>query len=114
MPALNFHKRFAAEVEMGHKRQTVRPARKWPIRADDRLVLYTGMRTKHCRRLNEAVCRSVEPVQISVNGAHVVPGEVRLSGRPLGAADGFDSHLEFFDWFRMYYGYEFCGEVIRW
>lgn len=122
MPALSFHKRFAEDVQAGRKRQTVRPGRKRPIRPGDRLVLYTGMRTKQCRRLNEAVCRSVEPVQISVNGTHVVPGEVRLSGRPLPAAeldefiaaDGFDSQLEFFDWFERHYGPSFYGVVIRW
>lgn len=122
MPALTFQKRFAAAVEAGRKRQTVRRARKRPIRPGDRLVLYTGMRTKHCRRLGKAVCRTVEPVLISANGAFVVPGEVRLSGRPLGAAeldefiaaDGFDSHLDFFDWFGRHYGQTFYGVVIRW
>ena len=66
MPALNFKKQFADKVERGEKRQTIRA-----LRADGRnpqpgqtLFLYTGMRTKSCRKLGEAVCSSVEQIDI--------------------------------------------------
>ena len=49
MPALNFQKQFAAQVELylamngaGGKGQTIRAKRKYPIRQHDKLYLYTG------------------------------------------------------------------------
>ena len=83
MPALNFQKQFADAVESGlfdlrgeprpdrligvrPKLQTIRLYRK-----DERdpkpgqtLYHFTGMRTKQCRRLGEAECTSVMPVEI--------------------------------------------------
>ena len=51
MPALNFKKQFAEKVETGEKRQTVRAKRKRAFVVGDKLYLYTGMRTKYCRKL---------------------------------------------------------------
>jgi len=54
MPALNFQSRFADLVASGKKRQTIRPVRRHPIKAGDLLHLFTGMRTKRCKRLPSA------------------------------------------------------------
>jgi len=74
MPALNFKSRFAPAVELGlanplapgAKRCTIRATRKRPICPGDRLSLYTGMRTKACRKLGEAECRTVDRLTLDI------------------------------------------------
>jgi hypothetical protein len=64
MPAYSFQKRFVpallAGLEPGPwvpgmKRQTIRRQRKQRPQVDTRVVLYTGMRTRHCRKLGEGL-----------------------------------------------------------
>lgn len=51
MPILNFKSCYAAAIESGTKRQTIRRPRKRPIKVGDELFLYTGLRTKLVRKL---------------------------------------------------------------
>lgn len=62
MPALNFKKRFEPMIESGDKRQTIRAKRKdcRDPKEGQTLYLYTGMRSKGCRKLGEAPCLSSE------------------------------------------------------
>lgn len=115
MPALNFLKQFVETVERGHDRQTIRAKRKHPIKRGDRLYLYTGMRTKDCRGLGEAICSEVEPI--------IIDGDlVCLSGRclkekerdALARADGFSNYAEMEEWFNEKYTMPFSGHLIRW
>lgn len=123
MPSLNFQKQFAAAVESGEKRQTIRATRKRPFRAGDTLHLFTGMRTKGCRKLGEVRCTSVEHVQIDgIEGYDGVwrDAEIRVANRPVdsldafAADDGFESGLSMFRWFRDTHGIPFEGQLIRW
>ena len=50
MPSLNFTI-FVGKIEDGTKRQTIRLARKRPVKVGDYLYFFTGMRTKKCRKL---------------------------------------------------------------
>ena len=70
MPALNFKAEFAPLVESGEKRQTIRKLRKdgRDPKVGDALYLYTGMRTKKCRKLGIAPCESVQPIEIDEYG----------------------------------------------
>lgn len=117
MPALNFISRFAAPVEKGEKRQTIRLLRKHPIKAGDRLYLYTGQRTKRCRKLREVTCKSVQPIKITPGLRSVVLDERRLTYRPASRVahkDGFSCLGEMMDFFRRVYGRTFDGVLIRW
>ncbi len=117
MPAYNFQARFAPAIESGRKRQTIRPRRKRPTVAGDTLYLYSGMRTKQCRKLREAVCLSVQPVEIA-------PTFIRVGAKVLGVsamwefarADGFGTLGDFYDFFRRHYGvpHERELELIKW
>lgn len=130
MPALNFQARFAELVESGQKRQTIRKPRKndRDPKAGDTLQLYTGMRTKACRKLGEARCYATLAVHLSV-----IPGTgpvVRMEGiaplRPgfrvlidaaadaFAYADGFDDAVEMMVWFQDTHGLPFDGLLIRW
>lgn len=58
MPMFNFKKQFADSVESGEKRQTIRARRKNRPQVGQTAYLYTGARTKACRKLGECVIRA--------------------------------------------------------
>ena len=65
MPAYNFQKQFAPLVESGQKRQTIRAiGKRRHARPGESLQLYTGQRTKACRKLisPDPECVSVQAV----------------------------------------------------
>ena len=124
MPAYNFKKQFAPMVESGLKRQTIRLPRKRPTRVGDTLYLYTGMRTKQCRKLRVEKCTSVWTIEIAT------PSDISLwdydafTRSPwllryddmlaLANADGFETIGAMTDFFAAQYGLPFTGRVIRW
>ncbi len=118
MVAFNFKAQFADDVESGAKPHTIR--QKCRCRPGDALQLYTGMRTKKCRKLRDAICTMVQEITIDVHGKRV---RVRLDGEllplemalDLARADGFGcvtSFAEFFE--REYGGLPFHGWLTRW
>lgn len=116
MPALNFKKQFMAAVLTGTKSQTIRAPRKQPIKAGDKLHLFTGMRTKGCMRLRVTTCTRVGSVEIHANG-QIALGNSYLSTRQMEAfakADGFGSTEEMVAWFREVHGLPFKGQLIEW
>lgn len=65
MPALPFQKNLRAPIRKGTKPGTVRQVRlKNPIKVGDTLYLYTGMRTKQCKKFGERICKAVYPISI--------------------------------------------------
>lgn len=115
---------FAGKIKSGEKRQTIRSASdKWAnVKAGDRLTLYTGLRTKECRKLGEAVVESITPITLqSAAGwveANTQLGVFRLSSidlQNLARRDGFENTRDFFAFFnRKYDGDAFEFYVIRW
>ncbi len=114
MVAYNFMPRFASLVESGEKRQTIRREGK-RIHADrgDKVHLFTGMRTKDCRKLGEGVCIQSAFVTISETGAHV-NGVVVSNLDPFARRDGFRDFDEMKAWFRDTHGLPFTGRLIQW
>lgn len=127
MVAINFSV-FQDKILSGEKRQTVRL--KARCKPGDRLQLYTGMRTKACRKLGEAVCEAVFPVLIGewrardIRFPHPEYGSVirycETDGRADKMADRFARADGFTCWeacaafFREKYGLPFAGQVIVW
>lgn len=120
MVAINFTV-FQDKILSGEKRQTVRL--KARCKPGDTLQLYTGMRTKACRKLGEAVCEAVFPVTIMAEGALIFPRQMtagkfsvpRAAVREMFArADGFTSWEACAAFFREKYGLPFAGQVIVW
>ncbi len=115
MPAINFSPQFADAVEAGAKRQTIRKVRKNPIEYGDTLYLYTGQRTKSCRKLGEWECSNTR--KIVIHKSSVWLDGVLLNLRDtfvLVDDDGFDNMTDFFDWFVDHYGPHFEGVLISW
>jgi hypothetical protein len=115
MVAYNFSERFAPLVESRSKCQTIRQTcRAIP---GDSIQLYTGQRTKACRKLSEVdpICTSTRIVKIALLWADI-DGEI-LEGVSLGefaAADGFSSYDEMCKWFESHYGLPFIGCLTKW
>ena len=124
MPALNFQARFADAVESGEKCQTIRAHRKdkRDPKVGDTLYLYTGMRTKACRKLREVKCEKAVSVFIkpgSIFVADIVDpaGEAvyRLAPKASFAkADGFVDWESMREWFDKTHGLPFKGLLIGW
>jgi hypothetical protein len=132
MVALSFKGQFAGPIVAGTKRQTVRMQRKHPPRVGQLLQLYTGMRTKHCRKIVPDVpCTEVSLIMIVVDADHpeLIAG-ITFDGRDMlrdreierfAVADGFTASegcsarraMGNF-WMRHHGPGEFIGHVIRW
>lgn len=121
MVAYNFKPQFAPLVESGAKRQTIRAlGKRRHARPGDALQLYTGQRTRSCRKLidPDPRCLSVRPIAIRIHSSGV--SSVSLDGkmlstpevRRLAITDGFESLGAFLDFFedRM----PFDGVLIQW
>ena len=121
MVAISFQKRFAPPIIAGDKRQTIRAERKRPIRPGQLLHLFTGMRTKHCRRIGVATCTAVLPIWIDF-----VMDTVTIFKRPMlsemAALDTFAVRDGFRDWRDMHAFWQpkdegvlsFHGVLIEW
>lgn len=131
MVALSFKGQFAEPIIAGIKRQTVRAERKRPPRAGERLQLFTGMRTKHCRKIiPDPICTEVSLILIVIAAEHPeLIASIEISAVPLNAreierfamADGFTGTATVSArramgnfWMRHHGPGEFLGHVIRW
>jgi hypothetical protein len=99
------------------KHQTIRPYRKDnrnPTKGC-RLYLYTGMRTKYCRKLKEVVCEKVDTIEIRELYLIVGSNSLNLSeGHIFARKDGFRDIGEFYKFFKYQYGLPFHGLLIEW
>lgn len=99
MVAYSFQRQFVAPILAGRKRHTIRAERTGRCqhaKLGDKLQLYTGMRTRHCKLIGRAVCQGRQPVRIDLVADIVaLPGRFR-EGR--GALDAFAMSDGFADW----------------
>ena len=117
MPSLNFMERFAGMVERGEKMQTIRRVRKRPIKVGDTLQLYTGQRSKACRKLGVGRCTRVREIRLTAIGFSDRIDGVILSPQErfrLAEDDGFEFIEDFMAFFRGRYGLPFEGVLIEW
>lgn len=113
---------FIDKILSGEKRQTIRKAgKKWEnVKVGDKLTLYTGLRTKDCRKLGESEVESIEDVEIEsplrvfsrikINDKYLFMHEMER----LALSDGFSTIDAFLEFFHDHYGEEFKGKIIKW
>lgn len=120
MPALNFQKQFASAVERGEKCQAIRAPRRDgrpTATIGSTVYLYTGMRTKGCRKLGEGTVTRTEQFVINEDRLIIVGGEPIRSGREedkFARADGFENAYQMCEWFRETHDLPFHGTLIEW
>lgn len=114
MVAFNFKACFAGDVESGKKTQTIRANKR--CKAGDILQLYTGQRTKSCRKLGDAVCIAVDSISITPGGLKFGnPGWWPKDPDVFAERDGFTSYDDMYDFFCSDHEQEvFNGYVIMW
>ncbi|WP_156460418.1 hypothetical protein [Devosia sp. Root635] len=107
--------KFSGPVERREKRRSIR-AKGDRFKVGGSIQLYTGMRTKACRKLvaNDPVCTAVEPITIRqdsvcINGRYLNVPERQA----LAIADGFEGILPFCDFF-LDGSHVFNGFLIVW
>lgn len=114
---------FIDKILSGEKRQTIRRASpKWKnVKVGDKLTLYTGLRTKECRKLGEAVVKSISRIVLHERdsiGGITREGEFPLTYSEidiLARLDGFNSVDDFWDFFNAHYPEKPIEmKVIRW
>lgn len=116
---------FTDKILSGEKRQTIRKAgKKWNnVKVGDKLTLYTGLRTKQCRKLGGAEVESIEDIEIeSITRNGGIWARVKINGNyipahktlELAEADGFMWVNDFLEFFHNHYGTSFKGKIIRW
>jgi len=104
------------------KRQTIRAnGKRRHARPGEAIQLYTGMRTKQCRKIGESKCESVHKIEmdiswhalyIEVDGRAVKGGGIHDFARQDGFANGEDM-LQF--WQEEHRGVShFDGSLIKW
>lgn len=130
MVALNFKEQFADDVEDGRKTRSIRARRKDgrdPEPGCD-LQLFTGMRTKNCRKLRDAKCTRVRAVTIYYHGLEIEGRKLYCGNAPAYAggvdpehydsdfarADGFADFQSMCEFFRSTHGLPFSGLLIEW
>ena len=142
MPALNFMIDWADAVAYGARLaagQTVTPLTGYPpkrttirkagrAKPGDMLYLYTGQRTKACRKLGEALCLAVTPIYVARERVSQTP-YIRLGaprpGKELISGVAFERFARldtaglwdadrFIAFFADAYGLPFDGELICW
>lgn len=116
MVALNFSPQFAAPVASREKRQTIRQT--FRGKAGCLVQLYTGQRTKACRKLVEPdpVCIDVTYVGLTAKGVSLGDAS-RFHGDvdDFARQDGFENYAAMWKWFsERYKTNSFTGFVIRW
>ena len=114
MVAYNFKARFAPDVEARRKTQTIRPdGKRKHARQGVAIQLYTGMRTKDCRKLGEAICSG--STRCTIDYDRVAVGGFNVPGLDAFAqADGFHDFVSMAAWFEEAHGLPFHGTLIKW
>jgi len=116
MAILNFQKQFVPLIKSGKKRQTIREARKHPIKVGETLYLYTDLRTKKAKKIRQVICKSVD--KISIEGTGLWLNEQNwhyLQHLDVFAInDGFKDWRELVHWFANIHGLPFEGILIKW
>jgi hypothetical protein len=112
--ALNFKAQFVDAVASGKKTQSIRVSKR--ATPGQALQLYTGQRTKACRKIADAICVDCTYVGLTARGvtlgdASKFPGDIDAFAR----ADGFKDYAEMWKWFSETYDTNsFTGNIIRW
>jgi hypothetical protein len=126
MVAYNFKSAFHERLIDGTKRQTVRhQGGRRHARPGEPVQIYTGMRTKHARKLiDDPLCLGIDSIVIQVGRrAEDCVAGIEINGIPLSraematfaVADGFDGLAQFGRFWLMTHGEgQFEGVVIRW
>ena len=115
MVAFNFKDKFVQNIVIGTKQSTIRQTKRCKV--GDVMQLYTGQRTKYCKKIADAVCVGTAKIHISDD----MPWKItepegdcyfqKNGSMPFHEYEGFSNCALFVDFFRKQYGLPFSGYV---
>ena len=128
MTALNFKQEFSKSIKCGQKRQTIRRFRKDGRRICEvggKLQLYTGMQTKKCELVADAICTGIDVILINRHVIYIDDYSLNyLEMVKLAKADGFKTLSAMLEYFEYVYSdswdpavrpsFPFQGYFIKW
>lgn len=126
MGLYNFKSQFAPWILDGSKKHTIRPERRNPDKPGNKVHLYTGLRTRACRRLLVAECTAVRHIRIdqqgiAIDGEQLSPDECNAMAFTDGFREwGIERAFEFLVacWsdgsIAARYRLPFVGHIIHW
>lgn len=124
MVAYSFQEQFVQPILEGTKVQTIRAnGKRRHARPGERLQLFTGMRTKHCKKIiDDPVCSAVFDIRIVVGRSAIKAITLdAMPSMPMGLfdafakRDGFADVAAMHDFWRKTHGVGvFRGKLIRW
>lgn len=118
MVAFNFQERFADDIIAGRKLSTIRSTMRCKI--GDKLQLYTGQRTKRCKKLllpHDPECIGLAKIIIGGTKQWEIIGHIgkyRPSPYPLHVQEGFQNLNDFIDFFNKQHGLPYSGYLHAW
>ncbi len=114
MVAFNFKQDFAGKVLSGEKTSTIRKTKRCKV--GDKMQLYTGQRTKECKKLADAIC--VATARFFINEQILWRIEncegAFCNERALHEKEGFKNIKEMMMFFVNQYGLPFEGYIHEW
>lgn len=120
MTSYSFDRRFVPAILAGTKAQTIRSPRKNQVKAGGTVHIFTGLRTKHTRRIGAAVCREVTIIRLELSANKITDlygTRTRLADLDhFAKGDGFPGWLEMKAfWAKEHPGVD-CweGDLIKW
>lgn len=102
------------KIEDGSKLSTIRKTRRCKV--GDTMQLYTGQRTKACRKIKDVVCIGIAKIEITDDipwFVSLIEGNI-FPTKVLHEQEGFANVAEFVDFFRQHYGLPFVGWLHAW
>jgi hypothetical protein len=115
MTTFSFKPEFVPKILSGEKQSTIRSTKRCGV--GDKMQLYTGLRTKKCKKLMEVICIGVAPIVISASSVWKMgktEGNVKPSVAPLHEQEGFMNVRDMMDFFRQQYGLPYRGWIHAW
>lgn len=97
MVAYSFNRRFEHPIVTRAKRHTIRADRRRHARVGEQLQLFTGMRTRGCRKLGTATCTAVYGVRLDLVDGRVET-ETGTAWTTIAELDAFARSDGFSDW----------------
>ncbi len=126
MVAYSFKARFAQPILDGTKLGTIRAnGKRRHARAGEALQLYTGMRTRQCRKVKDETCVATLPIFLNlhpyfglvtarIEATVLRAGQIKRLAREDGFLDEDDMAAFWFEEHGKGDAFDFLGSLIRW
>lgn len=113
MVSFNFQPDFVDHILSGRKKQTIRQSKRCNV--GDKMHLFTGLRTRNCKRIADVICVKTDYCAIRPSGLTFGDADQWPNADQFARDDGFMDFQDMLKWFQIKYGSScFIGHVHKW